>query len=323
MILTGVDRYRVTEPLFEGIRVILAQTGESYSPAYIQGISGAAFRIGGICPCAPTCCEAMQPTDLAQLLGYQTDAYTLSGAGLDPESRIIEMVSRVKSEVIAGRPVLVWHAFTNAEWDVVCGFDEVRQLFFGRGSYAGLGDLAEAPMTRAKEAVRICPALGALIIGEKTGQYDAEQAERAALEEAVRHAHSELNKAGADGDKWALLEGILCYDRWVRDWRKPAYTRGPGDSYCHSVYRSTHRAAAGFVTELAGKYPSAGKLLNSAAIHFQCEADALDQCEPLLGWRSPKGPDPDRNEQVATLLGQARDSYARAMAELAAALSIL
>ncbi len=53
VVLDGVDRYRVIEPLFEGIRIILSHRGEEYSPAYIQGISGAAFRIAGICPCTP------------------------------------------------------------------------------------------------------------------------------------------------------------------------------------------------------------------------------------------------------------------------------
>ena len=50
MILEGIDRYRVVEPLFEGIRVILSYRGETYTPDYIQGISGAAFRVAGICP---------------------------------------------------------------------------------------------------------------------------------------------------------------------------------------------------------------------------------------------------------------------------------
>ena len=71
--IEGLDRYRVVEPMFEGLRVILSYRGEPYSPAYIQGISGAAFRVSGICPCAPTCGIAMQPQDLALLLGYQVE----------------------------------------------------------------------------------------------------------------------------------------------------------------------------------------------------------------------------------------------------------
>ena len=55
IVLDGVDHYRVTEAMVEGLRVILSYRGETYSPAYLQGISGAAFNISGICPCANTC----------------------------------------------------------------------------------------------------------------------------------------------------------------------------------------------------------------------------------------------------------------------------
>jgi S-adenosylhomocysteine hydrolase len=54
VVIEGVDRYRVVEPVFEGVRVIVTKRGERYSPAYVQGISGAAFRVAGPCPCAPT-----------------------------------------------------------------------------------------------------------------------------------------------------------------------------------------------------------------------------------------------------------------------------
>src|SRR5574340_1011307 len=53
VVIDGVDRFRVREPNFEGVRIVLDFLGDKYTPAYIQGISGAAFRIAGICPCAP------------------------------------------------------------------------------------------------------------------------------------------------------------------------------------------------------------------------------------------------------------------------------
>jgi hypothetical protein len=79
--IEGVDRYRVCEPLFEFVRVVLAQHGESYSTAYLQGISGAAFRIAGICPCAPTCSAAMQTEALVELLGYKARRLNLHDKG--------------------------------------------------------------------------------------------------------------------------------------------------------------------------------------------------------------------------------------------------
>lgn len=75
-----IDRYRVVEPMYEGIRVILSYRGEPYSPAYIQGLSGAAFRVAGICPCAPTCSTAMDPRSLIRLLGYAFEECSLFGA---------------------------------------------------------------------------------------------------------------------------------------------------------------------------------------------------------------------------------------------------
>ena len=73
VIIKGVDRYRVCEPMFEGIRVILTSRGEKFSPAYIHGISGAAFWVAGPCPCAPTCAGAIPFEDFIRMLGYESE----------------------------------------------------------------------------------------------------------------------------------------------------------------------------------------------------------------------------------------------------------
>lgn len=44
MVIEGVDRYRVMDPLFECVRVAVDHRGETYSPACVQGISGSARR---------------------------------------------------------------------------------------------------------------------------------------------------------------------------------------------------------------------------------------------------------------------------------------
>ncbi|HSQ39427.1 MAG TPA: hypothetical protein VLM78_04645, partial [Anaerolineales bacterium] len=193
-LLDSVDSYRVTEALFEGARVVLAYRGEPYSPAYVQGISGAAFRIGGICPCAPTCTSAMSTRDLLKLFGYEIEELPLwaEAAGIPPktyaESKFPEVLPRIQAEIRAGRPVLVWNAFTTCEWDVVCGFDADEHKLFGRGSYAGLADeYAVADETRAVEGADNCPAFGAILVRKKIGAFDACAAELAALREAVRH----------------------------------------------------------------------------------------------------------------------------------------
>jgi hypothetical protein len=304
------------EALFEGVRVILSYRGEPYTPAYIQGISGAAFRIGGICPCAPTCSFAMEPQELVKLLGYEFE-YLSYGENADLKKSAYEVVSRVKDEVRADRPALLWNAFTTAEWDVVCGFDEENKRLFGRGSYKGLDGYAEEDEMRT---IDFRPTLGAILIGRKEGALDAHKAEVASLKEAVKHAHSRKDEGG---DKWVFLEGLQCYSRWVSDFSKPEMKRGPGDSYCLGIYRSTHRAASEFLLGLTSKYPEAAEHFRTAASQFTTEADMLDQCVPLLGWESPEGPDSERNVRATILLDRARESYTRGIGEIEKALDVI
>jgi hypothetical protein len=325
--LDGVGRYEVVDPMFEGVRIVLAHRGEGYSPAYVQGISGAAFRIGGICPCAPTVSRAMHTGQLVELLGYEWTHLPLYSVGddqtFDLEKAAEAAIARVKEELGAGRPTLVWHAFTNCEWDVVAGYDDERHLFFGRGSYAGLDGYAEADQGRTTTCLDICPASGVLLVGDRVAEFDARSAEIAALQEAVRHAHSTEGRDRLSGDEWVMLHGLLCYDRWIDDWRSPVRTRTSGDSYCLGVYRSTHRAAAGFLREIAPSYPEAQAHLEGAAMAFVEEADALDATVPLLGWEAPEGPDRVRNNQLVPLLRQARDGYAHAIGEIERALAAI
>jgi len=293
VVVEGVDHYRVCEPMSEAVRIVLAQRGETYSPAYIQGLSGAAFRVAGICPCAPTSGDAMDPPDLLKLLGYEFEACTLTGEGVDPERDVPKVVERVKQEVRAGRAVLVWHAFTNAEWDVVSGFDDEKGEFIGFGSYtAGKPDVWRAAQTRMAKAVDICPAYGALLVGAKTGEFDAREAELAALERAIRHCHAprdeELDNAGGKEAPWKFRRGKTCYDAWVHNYRvNPQKVPEAGDRYCLGVYRSTHRMAAAFLREIAPKYPEAAEHFAKAADAFGQKDDALHRCYEQLceGWQ--------------------------------------
>ena len=330
VILDGVDRYRVTDAMFESVRVVLNFLSESYSPAYVQGIAGSAFRIGGICPCAPTSWHAMNVDDLLTLFGYEIETLKLytEGNGVDPkmyaESQLPDVLSRVRAEIRENqRPVIVWNAFTTCEWDVVCGFDVEEKKLYGRGSYAGLeDDYAVADDTKPAGCTEICPTFGAILVGEKTGTFDARAAELAALREAVNHARMRKDAVNNEGG-WQFLHGIQCYERWISDFESPERKRTMGDAYCLGVYHSTHRAAAGFMRELAPKYPAATAYFEQAAAHFAAEADALDACMPLLWWNAPEGPDAERNAKVVPLLRQAKDAYAHGIDEIERAIALV
>jgi hypothetical protein len=355
--LEGVDRYRVTDPVFESVRVVLAYLGESYSPDYVQGIAGGAFRIGGICPCAPTSSNAMWPAELVGLLGYTMQHLKLSDAittahysqpqplakRYDANDQVLPdpdafddadlqamceqahaIIAAVKAQIRAGRPAILWHAFTTAEFDVVAGFDEEAGTFLGWGSYGAPEEgYAEAPWGRTITTVYIGGQPEAILIGERERAFDARSAELAALREGVRHARSQKNVDKLGGEAWVMLEGLACYDRWIDDWRDPEKKRTMGDAYCLGVYRSTHRVAAGFLREIAPGHPAAADHLARAAGHFAAEADALDACVPLVWWEAPEGPDPERNAKTVPLLQRARDAYARGIDEIEAGLAAL
>lgn len=310
-----VDRYRVRDAVFEGVRILLDFLGERYSPAYVQGISGAAFRIAGICPCAPTVAVVRQPADFLRHLGYEVEECDLLG---DPGAKIDGMVSAVRREIDRGRPALVWNAFTTAEWDVVCGYDEEKEVFLGRGSYMGMDDVASAPWGRA---VAFEPAIGAVLVGRKVSGPDARALEREALAEAVRHGR-DVREPSQDGS-WVMYQGIRCYRRWADEFAAPGKARGQGDAYCHGVYASTHRAAADFLREIADRHGRAAARLREAAGHFEREAGLLQGAEGLLGWASPVGVDEERSRKAAPLLKECADAYERAIGCLEQSLPLL
>jgi hypothetical protein len=240
MIVAGVDDYRVTDPLFEGVRLVLTHRGESYSPAHIQGVSGAAFRIAGPCPCAPTCSAAMSTAELLGLLGYECQELPIGAPGPLQAERLRELLGQVRQELGAGRPVLMWSAFTNCEYDVICGYDEEKKQLIGRGSYSGNGEqLARAGEMRPLEGADVgMPA--AILIGTRIRPFPAREAELDALEEAVRHAHSArdrwLEEAGEVEKPWRFREGLACDDVWIDNYRaNTQHEPGAGDRYCLGV----------------------------------------------------------------------------------------
>lgn len=322
VVVRDIQPYQVLEPVFEGLRLVVNARGEEYSPAYIQGISGAAFAIGGICPCAPTCTTRLWCSDLARLLGYECEAIDLGHNRDESRERLPDVAARVRQEIDMGRPVLVWHAFTNAEWDVVCGYDMDAREFLGRGLHAGLtGAYARAPEGRMAEAWDVAPALGVLIIGEKVGEFDAPVEEVASLRWAVSHARGEGELPEASPGAWTMLEGIRCYERWADDWAsEPDRVPDLGDSYCVGIYASTHRMAAAYLREVAPRYSGAALQLRRAAEESEQEADALDACLPLLWFGASRAPDPGRGRRVSELLGQAARRYTASIELIAAAI---
>jgi len=46
---------------------------------------------------------------------------------------ITKHIEAVKRQIDSDKPALVWHAFTNCEYDVVCSYDDKANQFIGKG----------------------------------------------------------------------------------------------------------------------------------------------------------------------------------------------
>jgi len=79
---------------------------------------------------------------------------------------ITKHIEAVKRQIDSGKPALVWHAFTNCEYDVVCSYDDKANQFIGRGTYAGRDDYVRESWDRATTCEGV-PAFGVIIIGDK------------------------------------------------------------------------------------------------------------------------------------------------------------
>lgn len=300
-----VGKYNVKEPMFEGVRAILAYMGEPYTPEYIQGISGAAFKIAGGCPSRPTCVYTRWPTEFIKYLGYEIFEYPC--VDQDGNSINESMINAVRNHIDAGRPALVWHAFTNAEWDVVCGYDEEQEQFIGRGSYAGLDDYERASWLRPSTS-DIYP-FGAVVIGERKNKLNERQAEIESLKEAVKHART-VNPP----DNGGVMEGIEFYKFWADDYANGTREREVADAYCHDIYSASRRTAAVYLNEIAPNFnEKAAEKLREAGEWFNKESSELDKASPYLSWGSPWGYDSDRSKAVAPIISDAAIYYENAI----------
>ena len=318
-LLKKMEKFKLAEPLFEAVRVVLTYRGENYSPAYIQGISGAAFRTGGICPCAPTCTYAMWTTDLIKLLGYDFEKYEfLDESGVDPD-RWKEMVERIKEEIDNDRPVVMWSQFAYAEWCVINGYDDEKQVFIGCDSNHERKSFIKTPYDKASDLD--LPVFGACIIGDKITEPNLSEMEIASLKEAVNHARTITE---IDPEKWTFLNGIQAYERWRDSFKdNPGRKKELGDSYCFRVYYNTHMAAYDYLMEIAPKYKAAEAELKKAAECFREEREPLNIAWKTVGFSAPVEINEESMKSAYDSIGKACACYSKGIDWIEKALKLL
>ena len=309
MVLLNVDKYRYYDPLFEGVRIILSYIGEKYTPEYVLGISGSAFKIAGGCPSRPTCVCDFWPADFFQYLGYEVTEYPCFD---ENENDITDkMIDAVKRQIDSGKPALVWHAFTNEEWDVVCGYDDDLKQFLGRGTLKGNDDYAREPWDRAKTSGIM--AFGAITVDRKTSELNQREAEIQSLIKAVQHARTETD----DG-----IEGIQFYKKWGALYSAKGAERDLADAYCYDTYSSVRKAAIIYLRDISYHYDTAAmECLQKAAACFEREAALLASAKPYLSWESPWGVDEERSKKLAPILAEAAGHYEEGIGYIETALA--
>ena len=311
MVLLNIDKYRYYDPLFEGVRIILNNRDEKFTPEYIQGISGSAFKIAGGCPSCPTGVRDFCPTDFIKYLGYEIKKRSLcfDENGNDISDKMIE---DIKEQIHENRPALVWNAFSVAEWDVVCGYDNEAKQFIGRCALKGNDDYVREPWDRAKTC-ECAPAMGAIMIGDKISDFNAKEAEINSIINAVKHARKE-----SDG------EGIKFYYKWADEYSKEGKERGVADAYCYDVYSSVRKAAVVYLHNLGYSYDGAvSDCFHYAAASFEREANELEKARPYVSWESPWGIDEERSKNLAPILKTAAEHYEKGIEYLEKILKFL
>jgi len=310
MKLIEIDNYRYYDPLNESARVVLNQMGETYTPEYISGISGAAFKIAIGCPSRPTCVYDFWPADLLRLMGYEVEAYLCTDS--DGNDITDKMIEAVKRQIDNGRTAIVWHAFRELEWDVVSGYDDETKQFIGKGTM-WYDDYAKEPWDRAKTGEM---SFGARLIGNKISTFNAGEAEIKSLEKAVAHGRKEK-------DSWDV-EGIQAYKKWVEKYSNPGADRDVADSYCYDTYSSGRKAAVIYLHGLAEKYGGdAATHLNAAADSFEIEVNELEKARPYICWESPWGVNEERSTHLALILANAAAAYEKGIGFIEKALEYL
>lgn len=169
---------------------------------------------------------------------------------------------------------------------MICGFDDKSGKLYGRGAYEGIKEYASTDQAHPLKSEEGIPMMGAILIGDKTGTFDAREAELSALMEAVTHAHGATGKCGGRYDH--LASGLECYDAWIAGHR---FFEPPGmlghlgitlNSHMLDTIGSGRASASQFMLELAPKYPVASAHFEMAAEHFALESAALKSSVRLL-----------------------------------------
>ncbi len=325
-ILEDVPLKASADPVLEAPRVALNIIGEPYDSSYILGISGAVFRTWihkKLCPSSwDSCaghCWPWGPEPVLKTFGYKFQRIRRDSSDT---KGIQEAWQKVKETLDAGKPVMCFDPIGGMGWGVIIGYDEEQGIYYVRTP----GDEGVEPSSSPIDKFGRRSWLLIYLIGEKTKDLDAREAELNSLRQAIQHAKSQERAHAGD-----YSPGFLGYETWIRFLESDEMERDPppwGLNNWYNLYVLSHARplAAEYLKTLAKKYgPKTAKHLTEAAECYSKESALFVELSQFF----PKGREqetlknPENRSKAADLLKQALKLEKAAIAELEKALQAI
>ena len=275
----------------------------------VAGFSGYAFHLGvheEICPSGPTVVDWSQLSRGVHSLGratieFRSPCCDVSGKAREDSCRAA--FELVRSELLAGRPCVLWGTYV-PEFGVVVGIEgEAYQVKSFREKLQ-----QEQPAIPYNETE---PPGGIYALGFPA---EAEFGELHRDLEAILEALRQWRRAAYGQYRF----GADAYDVWIEALRARRADRF-GCGYNAACYAEGRRFAQQFFERMSTRRPLASNLLRQAAESYRDAADAMERVGGIFPF-SHDGEGritaADKIEQAAGLLAEARDAESQAMAVL-------
>ena len=278
----------------------------------VAGTSGYGFVINvhpTLSPSGPTAFDMEMLMQGTRALGIDTQLFTAPRNPRDDERNAAELFERVREEIDAGRPCVVWGAASSPEFGVVIGYR--AEEYVVRSS--------SGPVALNVPARGLCAEGSFCLVtfGEPGGDTSS-NADRDALARAVqllvgRHPcyFPGYNHGAAAFEAWAdSLAG------------QPESVNPAGIAYNAACYAELQGFAAGFCTRMAGRNRAGATPLGEAAAALRASAANLERLSALFPL--PTGAGPAGRAQVgARLLAECAGHVRAAAGALQRALALM
>ena len=277
----------------------------------VAGMSGYGFVINvhpTISPSGPTSFDTEMLMQGTRALGIDTQLFTAPCNPRDDERNAAELFERVREEIDAGRPCVVWGAASSPEFGVVIGYRAEEYVVRSPSGPVALSVPARGLCAEGSFCLVTFGERGAAPTG----------ADRAALAGAVQ-----LLLGRHPCYLPGYSHGAAAFEAWADSLAgQPEMENAAGNAYNAACYAELQGFAAGFCTRMAGRNRAGATPLGEAAASLRASAANLGRLSALFPL--PTGAGPAGRAQVgARLLSECAGHVRAAAGALQRALALM